>query len=201
MPSLLKSVVSRTLYPLILAVAVAAAWWVHSAGYETLWAITPIMILAGVLIFGLERVFPFSDKWRPSGRTLGLDLIHSFVSSAVCAPLVKGTLLAGIAWLAGLASAEWGGSLWPSSLPLWVQVPLAVVIADLGAYTAHRFMHASNLGWRLHAVHHSPTKLHVLASARSHPFNAIFNISMENGLLHRYAKTGDEVTPDAPAPP
>jgi len=41
-------------------------------------------------------------------------------------------------------------------------------------------MHVSDTGWRLHAVHHSPTRLHVLAAGRTHPFNAVVVLVLES---------------------
>ncbi|HMV69822.1 MAG TPA: sterol desaturase family protein, partial [Myxococcota bacterium] len=64
-------------------------------------------------------------------------------------------------------------------VPLPAQVAAAVVIADLGAWLAHRWMHKSELGWRIHQVHHSATALHVLAAARTHPLNAALTSGAE----------------------
>jgi len=84
------------------------------------------------------------------------------------------------AWLGEQLSERLGGSLWPTSWPLAVQIALAIIIADLGAYSAHRFMHATSLGWRMHAVHHTPTRLYAIAAGRSHPFNALLTMTCES---------------------
>lgn len=58
-------------------------------------------------------------------------------------------------------------------LPILVQVPLAVVFADLVGYWAHRALHVGRL-WRFHAVHHSSRALDWLAGARNHPVGEAF---------------------------
>ena len=76
-----------------------------------------------------------------------------------------------------------GTGLWPSNWPLALQLALALLIADFGAYWMHRFMHTNRIGWRMHALHHSTQRLHFLASGRAHPFNAFLTLSCETGLL------------------
>jgi sterol desaturase/sphingolipid hydroxylase (fatty acid hydroxylase superfamily) len=59
-------------------------------------------------------------------------------------------------------------------LPYWVQVPLIVLLADLGIYWSHRMLHASPILWRIHAVHHSVEDLDWLAGVHHHPLDIIF---------------------------
>jgi lathosterol oxidase len=55
-----------------------------------------------------------------------------------------------------------------SGLPLWLQVPLAVLVADLFQYGIHRLFHAVPWLWRFHAIHHSSRELDWLAGSRLH---------------------------------
>ncbi len=55
-----------------------------------------------------------------------------------------------------------------SSLPIWIQFPLIVLIADLAQYASHRLMHTVPFLWRIHAVHHSSESMDWLASSRLH---------------------------------
>lgn len=59
-------------------------------------------------------------------------------------------------------------------LPYWVQVPLVVLLADLGIYWSHRMLHAYPILWRIHAVHHSVEDLDWLAAVHHHPLDIIF---------------------------
>jgi sterol desaturase/sphingolipid hydroxylase (fatty acid hydroxylase superfamily) len=59
---------------------------------------------------------------------------------------------------------------WASTLPLGIQVPLILLLADLLAYATHRLFHGRSL-WRFHAIHHSSTAVDWLSSVRLHPVN------------------------------
>ena len=53
-------------------------------------------------------------------------------------------------------------------LPLWIQLPLILLVADLAQYWSHRLMHTVPWLWRVHAVHHSSRDMDWLASSRLH---------------------------------
>ncbi len=67
---------------------------------------------------------------------------------------------------------------WVTALPLWVQVPAVIVIADLGYYTAHRMSHAVPFLWKFHAVHHSIEEMDWLATHRVHPVDQVVSNSL-----------------------
>lgn len=174
----MASILSKILYPLLLLASCAgAAALIPVIGVVATSA--AILATAIALLTVLERVMPYSPRWRPAGATVRLDLLHSLVSSAVATPVVRVTAVALAVWLASRLSAWLGSPLWPTSWPLALQLALAVVIADLGAYAGHRFMHATAIGWRIHAIHHTPVKLYAIAAGRSHPLNALLTMSCE----------------------
>ena len=53
-------------------------------------------------------------------------------------------------------------------LPWLVQFGLAVLVADLAEYAAHRLLHRVPFLWRFHAVHHSVKALDWIAGSRAH---------------------------------
>lgn len=174
---------ARVGLPALLGLAVGLAWASMRAGLAPGQA-TAISILCCTLLgLLLERVAPETPSWLPSWQTFGLDLTHSMVASQILAPAVRaaafGTLVTAGAWLA----PEGEPHLWPDGWPLALQVALAVLVADLGAWLAHRWMHLSRVGWRIHAVHHSATRLHLMAAGRSHPFNSLLTLVCETGPL------------------
>ena len=57
------------------------------------------------------------------------------------------------------------------SQPYWLQFGEAVLLANLGSYTAHRLAHTIPFLWRLHAIHHSIEEMDWLAAARVHPLD------------------------------
>jgi sterol desaturase/sphingolipid hydroxylase (fatty acid hydroxylase superfamily) len=74
----------------------------------------------------------------------------------------------------GVAAAAWldgrlGLGLWPTSWPWLLQLPLALVIAELPKYWLHRLQHETDILWRFHALHHSAPRLYFLNAARFHP--------------------------------
>lgn len=61
---------------------------------------------------------------------------------------------------------------WASTLPVWIQIPLVMLLADLMAYWTHRLFHGRTL-WRFHAIHHSSRTVDWLSSVRLHPVNDV----------------------------
>jgi len=167
-------------YPAIMGSALAATYLLFDAGVSYGLTLGSVIGVSAIVVASLERVIPRAEAWQLEKRGALADLLHAGMSAGVVAPTLKVTLLA-LVTVAGIeASARLGFGLWPGSWPLAAQVALAIVVADLGAYTAHRLMHVTRTGWRIHVVHHSATRLNFLASARAHPFNAAFTLTMEN---------------------
>lgn len=54
------------------------------------------------------------------------------------------------------------------SLPVWVQLILATILADLFQYVTHRLHHKVPRLWRFHSIHHSSQALDWLAGSRTH---------------------------------
>lgn len=123
----------------------------------------PLSLLAlSLAVFTAERLWPWRRAQRAWRRTLPSDLVHLAFNGHLL-----GVLLFGIAqhrvlphvdgWLrsAGLYddvyrafAAEW---------PLWVQVPVALLVVDLLQWGVHNLLHRVPWLWELHKVHHSVT--------------------------------------------
>jgi len=58
--------------------------------------------------------------------------------------------------------------LWPVQLPLPLQVIIVMVAGDFFEYWLHRLSHKVPVLWRVHAIHHMPTRLNLLKAARHH---------------------------------
>ena len=176
-----RGFLSAIMYPLILLGSLFAAAAVHSQGFDTGPTTGSILLTTGLLIWLLEYLMPYTDTWHPSKSQMGTDFLHSVFSSFLVALLMRATLLALFTEYGAKIAANFGSSFWPSHWNVAAQLVLALLIADLGAYTAHRMMHLTRVLWRIHAVHHSPEKMHFLAAGRTHPFNAIWTLTLENG--------------------
>lgn len=70
-----------------------------------------------------------------------------------------------------------------AEMPLWAATLLALVLLDLGNYTAHWLMHRHEVLWRFHAVHHSSPVLDWLATFRSHLVEQMFRRIVAPALL------------------
>ena len=169
-----------TLYPVVLF----GACWLASIALQSGVGIvaTSATLIVGVILLltVLEGQLPYTTSWHPGTRSVLLDIVHSLVSALLAAPLVRISSIVAAAWLGGKLSQWLGFEIWPTSWPLALQLALGLIIADLGAYSAHRFMHSSMFGWRIHAVHHTPTRLYAIAAGRSHPFNALLTMTCES---------------------
>lgn len=82
--------------------------------------------------------------------------------------------------------------LWPSQLPMVVQVTLALMIAEFGLYWAHRIAHETVFFWRFHALHHSVVRLWVVNTGRFHVADSLFKIALSQipALSHGRAVAG-----------
>jgi lathosterol oxidase len=125
-----------------------------------------ISLFATALVFvPIERVLAARPQsvLRPEWRT---DLAYFFVGHVLIQAVlitvtgITGLALALIAW-EPLANAIGG-------LPWWVQLPLAVLVADLAQALLHRAYHRVPWLWRFHAVHHSSRRIDWLAGSRMH---------------------------------
>lgn len=59
------------------------------------------------------------------------------------------------------------------ALPMWIALPLVVLVADLAQYAVHRAFHEIPALWRFHAVHHSVKTMDWLAGSRLHLVDVI----------------------------
>jgi lathosterol oxidase len=129
------------------------------------WFILNLFFLALVFV-PLERIFakyPEQRIFRMGWRT---DLAHFLASHVLVQVTVLLTMAPAAMFFNWLLESEFHGSV--RSLPLVIQFLLAVILADLFAYAAHRLFHAVPLLWRFHAIHHSSEYLDWLASSRLH---------------------------------
>jgi sterol desaturase/sphingolipid hydroxylase (fatty acid hydroxylase superfamily) len=132
---------------------------------ETLLVSGVLFAIAFVLLI-LQRIAPAEQAWRSWNRDWPTDVAHG-VLSATMGTTVSRLVLFGM--MGAVAARSEGLGVWPTHWPLLAQLPLAVIISDLGMYFLHRSSHAVPWLWRIHAVHHSSERLYTLSSGRVHP--------------------------------
>jgi len=136
------------------------------AGRLAVWLVLLVSIFTP-----LERLLALhpAKLWR---KQVGVDVCWYFINSLLPAAIIAVPLsilaraLRG-ADPGGLYSAE-------AAWPLWLKLPLAFLVNDIGAYWGHRATHAFPLLWRFHAIHHSAEHMDWLVNTRGHPFDIVF---------------------------
>ena len=130
-----------------------------------------VIFITFLVFVPLERLFALHPEQKAFRRDWANDLIFLLFNGL----LIKLGLLAVIAVSIFAATQIVPASFQAAigGLPYWVQLPLVVVLSDLGFYWTHRMFHAVPWLWRFHAIHHSIEELDWLAAARVHPVDQI----------------------------
>lgn len=174
--SKIKYVLSWVAWPFLFSVCMGATAYGFSVGHPQLAFNLSYLFLIISLLF-LEHYMPHEQSWKPSDGQFWVDIGHTLTSkgTAQIFVVVNGTMGAADSLDAhGLT----GLGLWPSSLPMVVQVALALMIAEFGLYWAHRSAHLVPKLWRFHAIHHSVRKLWFVNTGRFHIVDSLYKIAL-----------------------
>lgn len=127
------------------------------------YSIYDLILVIGVVLFSLEMIVGVLRR-----KLRKLELLDSITSFSTLIPYgFTEALMVVVALYAYLGLWE---HVTPYQLPVngWV-VLLAVVLADLAYYWAHRFAHEVRLLWVAHSVHHSSTIFNTAVAFRFSP--------------------------------
>ncbi len=125
-----------------------------------------------------ERVWPARGDARPARRqlsNLALVAIDTLVLR-LAFPLLAVALAISV-------HGEGGGLFGAFDGPLWLELPLALLLLDVAIYWQHRLLHRIPLLWRLHRVHHSDLAFDVTTGVRFHPFEIGLSMVIKLGLV------------------
>ena len=132
----------------------------------------PVAIMLAVLVFvPLERLFALHREQRIFRRLWQIDALHMLMN-AVFVGFGINLLLFGALLLTPHLVPE-SLRLWVGAQPLWAQLPVMILLSDLGFYAVHRMFHKIPWLWKFHAIHHSIEELDWLAAHRVHPLDQI----------------------------
>ena len=106
-------------------------------------------------------------------RRLPGDLAYYFISSFIPALMIT-PVMGTIIWAAH-RYGPWSYFHWIGAQPFWLRVILSLAVAEVGFYWGHRWLHEVPFLWRFHKIHHEPTEVYFLISARAHPIDNVFN--------------------------
>jgi sterol desaturase/sphingolipid hydroxylase (fatty acid hydroxylase superfamily) len=119
-----------------------------------------------------KRALATDLGWWAYVATIDRPITAFFTITGVVLALVPFFLLEGVP-IDRVSIAQWvKAPTFVSELPAIVSIPIVLLLGDLVGYWAHRAFHRGWL-WRVHAVHHSSTRLDWLAAVRGHPLNEI----------------------------
>lgn len=157
-------------FPVVTVGALIAGNNAIEAGHDT----STILLASAAIIFAGERLWPNLESWNHSHRDVLVDACHAVsVSLASYGTRVAVPML--LAPAAALLAPFGTASLWPKDASLLVQLPLAMVVAELFQYWSHRLSHTWEPFWRLHATHHSAPRLYFFNAARFHPLDIVID--------------------------
>lgn len=129
------------------------------------------LIVVGLLFVPIERLWPLRRQpvLRPRWRT---DVVHFLVDRVLSTvAIVAAVVTVGVA--ARVATPVFLREMLTGA-PLGVRLAVAIVVAEIAQYWAHRAAHEVPFLWRFHKVHHSTEQLDWLAAARLHPLDQAF---------------------------
>jgi len=154
--------------------------WIEAVGGIWLQSIAWLVALslAFLVLTGFSPCNPGKNWWTDRRAAL-TDLIYWLVlpfctQAGRVAFLVAGaTLLYGNDPPADYPLRQW---------PIWAQCLAILLLQDALLYGIHRLFH-TRLGWRFHAVHHSPEVLDWTSTQRFHPVNAIAEFALADAIV------------------
>jgi len=133
-----------------------------------------VLVLLGVA----ERTWPLRGDARPARRQLSNLTLMAI--DTVLLRLGFPLLAVGVA----MQVRSHGGGLFNAlSWPLWVEIPLGVLILDAAIYWQHRLLHRIPLLWRIHRVHHSDIALDVTTGVRFHPLEIGLSMAIKLAVV------------------
>jgi sterol desaturase/sphingolipid hydroxylase (fatty acid hydroxylase superfamily) len=131
-------------------------------------------ILLALVLMGVEQVAPHREDWSMrDDREIWRDIGHSLLYAALAVNMSRLLFLVVLARAVSAAGLADLFGVWPRRSPIWVQVLIVVIVGDLLEYVYHRLCHTYPWLWRLHAIHHTPMRLHTLKGARHHGLYAL----------------------------
>jgi sterol desaturase/sphingolipid hydroxylase (fatty acid hydroxylase superfamily) len=134
-----------------------------------LWTL-PLLLLAAIAVsFLAEHVLPYEPEWNRDQQDSTTNVLHALVNEA--------SIFVSVLALPLIAAHIPGLEIWPHAWPLWLQLCLAIIIADFGITLTHFASHRYGWLWRLHAVHHAAPRLYGFNGLMKHPLHQALELT------------------------
>lgn len=173
---------SYVTWPGLLVICLAITAFGFSGAHAILYFNVAYLFLI-VSLFMLEIYMPHEKEWRKQDGQILADLGHTLSSKGTVQLLVMFSGLIGLTELIKPVAEPVSFGIWPREWPMFVQATMAVVIAELPLYWAHRLGHEWPFMWRFHAVHHSVQKLWIVNTGRFHFMDSLIKIVVSMAIL------------------
>lgn len=138
-------------------------------------------VISLVIFVPLARLIPsrpLQPLWRKDMKT---DVLYWFIGPLIYNPMFR-FFISFLLTIPVIQHMYGYGTSHLATLPLLVQAALILLITDFFQYWLHRLFHRDPF-WVYHAIHHSPTEVDWLTSARFHPINIILYSTSVNALV------------------
>ncbi len=144
--------------------------YVSAFALEVLRLCAWLVLLISIFV-PLERIWTLHPQ-KFFRKALSADLFYYFLSGFVPKLLLTVPITVLAAILHHVGPVAFYNCM--AVIPLWLRVPAALVVGDIGAYWGHRWSHEIPFLWRFHAIHHKAEELDWLVNTRAHPFDLFF---------------------------
>lgn len=136
--------------------------------------VSVLVLMAAWELFSPRRAQAHGRAARwPSN--LGIVVLDSLV--------VRVLFPAGAVGAALWAEAQGWGLLRLLEAPLWLALPLSVVLLDLAIWAQHVVFHHVPALWRLHRMHHADTEFDVTTGLRFHPVEIVLSMLIKIAVV------------------
>ncbi|MGV2107860.1 sterol desaturase family protein [Agrobacterium vitis] len=180
----MKILASFLVWPGVFVFGLTGSYFAFSSSHPLLGFVAVYLCAFGLLALS-ERFLPYELTWlEGDGETVN-DVAHTLLTKGLVEFLSGLTVIfpmAAARMLQPLTALEF--HLWPTGLPMALQVVLGLVVAEFGLYWAHRIAHERLFFWRFHALHHSVARLWVVNTGRFHVMDSVFKVALSQLPLY-----------------
>lgn len=164
-PSGLGRAALRVLFvPGMYGLAVLGCFGAYLGGWATL-AVPGLLLVAIGVSLVVERLIPYEEAWNNDHGDAGRDVVHAFVNESL--------LVMSVFAIPALTFLLGDHAPWPRHANFALQVLMALLLLDLGITVLHVVSHRVGWLWRLHAVHHSVTRMYGFNGLMKHPLHQL----------------------------
>ncbi len=174
----LKNLTSYLAYPSAIVLSFILHIVLEGLGFSILVSTYIPVIIAALIMCVLEFFIPHRDSWNAGSEDVKNDLLYMGLVQILLPKFLS--FLFAITLISYLQSTNLQFlQIWPGHLPIYIQAILMLLGADFFRYWLHIASHKWNILWKLHSVHHSPSKLYWINVARFHPVEKILQFLLD----------------------